>query len=63
MRTRILKRASRYVPETDMMTYKDSRRSLNFRPHCFVQPLALVESKRFDETIALAHASQIGDEY
>jgi hypothetical protein len=62
MRRTMLKRAARYVPETDMITYKDSRRSLNFRPHCFVQSLALVESKRFDDAIALAHASQNGDE-
>jgi hypothetical protein len=62
MRTRILRRTARYVPETDMMTYKDSRRSLNFRPHCFVQSLALVESRRFDEAIALAHASYSGEE-
>ena len=62
MRTRILRRTARYVPETDMITYKDSRRSLNFRPHCFVQPLALVESRRFDEAIALAHASYSGEE-
>ena len=62
MRTKILRRTARYVPETDMMTYKDSRRTLNFRPHCFVQSLALVESRRFDEAIALAHASYSGEE-
>ncbi len=62
MKTRILRRAPRYVPERDMMTYLDRRRTLSFRPHCYVQSLALVESRRFDEAVALAHASDFGEE-
>ena len=62
MRTRISKRASKYVPEMDLITYRDCKRSLNFRPHCVVQSLALVESRRFDEAVALAHASSYGEE-
>lgn len=45
-----------------MMTYLDRRRTLSFRPHCYVQSLALVESRRFDEAVALAHASDFGEE-
>lgn len=61
MRTRILRRAPRYVPERDMMTYRDHRAKLNFRPHCYVQSLALVESRRFDAAVALARASDFGE--
>ncbi|MGB2581700.1 MAG: hypothetical protein WBD03_04425 [Thermoplasmata archaeon] len=61
MRTRILRRAPRYVPERNMMSYRDHRTKLNFRPHCYVQSLALVESRRFDAAVALARASDFGE--
>jgi hypothetical protein len=62
VRTRILRRAPRYVPERDMMSHTDHRSKLNFRPHCYVRSLALLESRRFDAAVALAHASDFGDE-
>ena len=61
MKTRILRRAPRYVPEIDMMSYRNPRSKLNFRPHCYVQSLALVESRRFDAAVALARASAFGE--
>ena len=39
----------------------DHRAKLSFRPHCYVQSLALVESRRFDAAVALAHASDFGE--
>ena len=30
-------------------------------PHCFVQPLALAESRQFDELYALAHNPVLGE--
>jgi hypothetical protein len=62
MRNRTWRRSSKYVPERDMRTYLDSRRTLNFRPHCFVQSLALMESRRFDDAVALARVSDSGEE-
>jgi hypothetical protein len=34
---------------------------VDFHPHCFVQPLALAESKQFDEIYALAHHPVLGE--
>ena len=34
---------------------------VGFHPHCFVQPLALAESKQFDEIYALAHHPVLGE--
>ena len=31
------------------------RQVVGFHPHCYVQPLALAESRQFDEVYALAH--------
>ena len=61
MRTRILRKAPRHVPERDMMSYRNHRSTPNFRPHCYVQSLALVESRRFDAAVALARASDFGE--
>ena len=61
MKTRILRRAPRYVPEIDMTSYRNHKPKLNFRPHCYVQSLALVESRRFDAAVALARASDFGE--
>lgn len=38
------------------------RRVVDFHPHCYVQQLALAESRRFDEIYALAHEPARGDE-
>ncbi len=35
---------------------------VEFHPHCFVQQLALAESRQFDEMYALAHSPVHGDE-
>lgn len=29
---------------------------VEFHPHCFIQPLALAQTKRFEEMYALAHS-------
>ena len=34
---------------------------VGFHPHCFVQPLALAESRQFDEIYALAHTPVLGE--
>ena len=34
---------------------------VGFHPHCFVQQLALAESKQFDEMYALAHHPVLGE--
>ena len=57
MRTRRTRKTSRYVPERDLMTHMNMKKTLDFRPHCFVQSLALMETKRFDDAMALANAS------
>ena len=57
IRTRRTRKTNRYVPERDLMTYMSMKKTLDFRPHCFVQPLALMETKRFDDAMALAQAS------
>ncbi len=38
------------------------RQVVEFHPHCYVQPLALAESRQFDEVYALAHEPARGDE-
>jgi hypothetical protein len=32
------------------------REIVEFHPHCFIQPLALAQTKRFEEMYALAHS-------
>jgi len=32
------------------------REIVEFYPHCFIQPLALAQTKRFEEMYALAHS-------
>jgi hypothetical protein len=38
------------------------RQVVDFHPHCYVQPLALAESRQFDEVYALAHEPARGEE-
>jgi len=38
------------------------RQVVEFHPHCYVQPLALAESRQFDEIYALAHEPARGEE-
>jgi hypothetical protein len=38
------------------------RQVVDFHPHCYVQQLALAESRQFDEIFALAHEPARGDE-
>jgi hypothetical protein len=50
--------------ETETAEFEDSyahERVVDFHPHCFVQPLALAESKQFDEMYALAHHPVLGE--
>lgn len=60
-----LRRTKKQIPtkdiEDDFASF-DHLRSAEFHPHCFIQPLALAEAKRFDETYALAHAPVLSDE-
>jgi len=47
--------------EDDFASFGHTR-STEFHPHCFIQPLALAEAKRFDEAYAFAHAPVLVDE-
>lgn len=52
-------------PMTDMeddFAGLEHYKSMEFHPHCYIQQLALAETKRFDEIYALAHAPVRGDE-
>ncbi len=46
--------------EDDFDNYAHSK-VVAFHPHCFVQPLALAESRQFDELYALAHNPVLGE--
>ena len=49
---------------TEDEEYSDSyskEKVAGFHPHCFIQPLALAESKQFDEMYALAHHPVLGE--
>jgi hypothetical protein len=35
---------------------------VDFHPHCYIQQLALAESRQFDEMYAIAHAPVRGEE-
>lgn len=47
--------------EDDFASF-DNMKNTEFHPHCFIQPLALAEAKRFDDAYALAHAPVLVDE-
>jgi hypothetical protein len=50
--------------ETDEAEFNDKyahSKVVDFHPHCFVQPLALAESRQFDEIYALAHHPVLGE--
>jgi hypothetical protein len=50
--------------ETETTEFDDPyarEKVVDFHPHCFVQPLALAESKQFDEIYALAHHPVLGE--
>jgi len=47
--------------EDDFASF-DHMKSTEFHPHCFIQPLALAEAKRFDDAYALAHAPVLVEE-
>jgi hypothetical protein len=53
------KRQKMVDAETDEDDFVDAgykhRQVVEFHPHCYVQPLALAESRQFDEVYALAH--------
>ena len=38
------------------------RQVVDFHPHCYIQQLALAESRQFDEKFAIAHAPALGEE-
>jgi hypothetical protein len=49
---------------TDDEEFTDSyarAKVVGFHPHCFIQPLALAESRQFDEMYALAHTPVLGE--
>jgi len=43
------------------VSYKH-RQVADFHPHCYIQPLALAESRQFDEVYALAHYPALGEQ-
>ena len=50
--------------ETETAEFDDKyahEKVVDFHPHCFVQPLALAESRQFDEIYALAHHPVLGE--
>jgi hypothetical protein len=50
------------MTEDEEYTNSCSREKVvGFHPHCFVQQLALAESKQFDEMYALAHHPVLGE--
>jgi hypothetical protein len=46
----------------DNYEWNDRSRVSDFHPHCFVQPLALAESRQFDEIFALQHTPVLGED-
>lgn len=47
----------------DDFAFYDHTRSVEFHPHCIIQPMALADTRQFDEAYALAHAAPVyGDE-
>jgi len=47
--------------EDDFASF-DHMKGTEFHPHCFIQPLALAEAKRFSEAYAIAHAPVLVEE-
>ncbi len=54
---RMRKLKKQTMPSEDDFVTSYHKELVEFYPHCFVQPLALAEAKRFDEIYALAHHS------
>jgi len=47
-------------PEDDFDNYAHMK-LVNFRPHCYVQGMALAQAKQFDEIYAIAHTPLLGE--
>jgi len=47
-------------PEDDFDNYAHMN-LVNFRPHCYVQGMALAQAKQFDEIYAIAHTPLLGE--
>jgi len=47
-------------PEDDFDNYAHMK-VVNFRPHCYVQEMALAQAKQFDEIYAIAHTPLLGE--
>jgi len=61
VRTRKLKEDT---PRYETAYTKNRRNSaMEFRPHCYVQRLALAEARRFDGVYATTRASVLGDDW
>lgn len=57
-------RRAKPMKMTDDEEFTDSfarAKVAGFHPHCFLQPLALAESRQFDEMYALAHTPVLGE--
>ncbi len=39
------------------------KNAMEFRPHCYVQRLALAEARRFDDAYALQRSSVLGEDW
>jgi hypothetical protein len=47
-------------PEDDFDNYAHMK-VVSFRPHCYVQEMALAQAKQFDEIYAIAHTPLLGE--
>jgi hypothetical protein len=60
-----LRKQKRQETEKDEDDFVDvdyrHRQVVEFHPHCYLQPLALAESRQFDEIYALAHEPARGE--
>ncbi len=59
---RILKQRNEQTEDDFIDTNYVHKAVVEFHPHCYVQPLALAEAKRFDEIYAIAHAPAHGED-
>jgi hypothetical protein len=57
---RLRTKSTEREPEDDFDNYAHQK-VVNFRPHCYVQEMALAQAKQFDEIYAIAHTPLLGE--
>ena len=57
---RLKTKSTEREPEDDFDNYAH-KNVVNFRPHCYVQEMALAQAKQFDEIYAIAHTPLLGE--